>query len=84
MTPPLPWPFHPYSLALFKEIPRLENRHMEFDPIRGEIPSPLDPPPGCHFHPRCPVKKDICTREVPGLTEIEPGRFAACHNPHLK
>ena len=76
-------PLHPYSLALFKEIPRLENRHMRFDPIRGEIPSPLDPPPGCHFHPRCPVKKDICKRQVPDLEEIEPGRFTACHNPHL-
>ncbi|MGL1931926.1 MAG: ATP-binding cassette domain-containing protein [Desulfotalea sp.] len=77
-------PYHPYSLALFHEIPRLENRHMAFDPIKGEIPSPLDPPPGCHFHPRCPVRKSICSIERPLLKEIEPGRFVACHNPHLK
>ncbi len=76
-------PFHPYSLALFNEIPRLENRHMEFEPVQGEIPSPLDPPPGCHFHPRCPMKKPICTQKVPKLEQITPGRFAACHNPHL-
>lgn len=76
-------PFHPYSLALFNEIPRLENRHMKFDPVQGEIPSPLNPPPGCHFHPRCPMKRKICTQEVPTLKEITPGRFAACHNPHL-
>ena len=75
-------PFHPYSLALFNEIPRLENRNMDFDPIKGEIPSPLDPPPGCHFHPRCPVNTGICKREAPALEELEPGRFVACHNPH--
>ncbi|MCP4020832.1 MAG: ATP-binding cassette domain-containing protein [Desulfobacteraceae bacterium] len=77
-------PYHPYSLALFKEIPRLENRHMQFDPIKGEIPSPLDPPFGCHFHPRCPMKKSICSKERPKLQEIETGRFTACHNPHVK
>ncbi len=59
-------PFHPYSLALFREIPRLENRHTLFDPIKGEIPSPLEPPPGCHFHPRCPVIKSLCQKEAPG------------------
>ncbi len=76
-------PLHPYSLALFREIPRLENRHMRFDPIRGEIPSPLDPPPGCHFHPRCPSRKPVCEQVAPTLEEMQPGRFAACHNPCL-
>ncbi len=75
-------PFHPYSLALFREIPRLENRHTLFDPIKGEIPSPLEPPPGCHFHPRCPVIKSLCQKEAPRLEEIETGRYVACHNPH--
>jgi len=74
-------PYHPYSRALFNEIPRLENRHIEFETIKGEIPSPLDPPRGCHFHPRCPVKSEICSRKRPLLTEVESGRFVACHHP---
>ena len=50
-----------------------------FAPVKGEIPSPLAPPPGCHFHPRCPHAMDRCRREAPVLREIGPGRRSACH-----
>ncbi len=72
-------PNHPYTQALLREIPRLETRHSEFTPIKGEIPSPLDPPQGCHFHPRCPFATDRCRQEVPVLREIVPGHQSACH-----
>lgn len=72
-------PNHPYTQALLREVPRLENRRFNFEPISGEIPSPLDPPLGCHFHPRCPHAMDRCRREVPVLKEIAPERFSACH-----
>lgn len=72
-------PNHPYTQALLREIPRLEARHSEFTPIEGEIPSPLDPPQGCHFHPRCPFATERCRTEVPKLKEISPGHQSACH-----
>jgi len=72
-------PNHPYTQALLAEIPRLDLRHKTFVAIRGEIPSPLAPPPGCHFHPRCPHAMPRCKIEQPVLREIAPGRFSACH-----
>ncbi len=72
-------PNHPYTQALLREIPRLETRHSDFTPIEGEIPSPLDPPSGCHFHPRCPFAIDRCRSEIPTLQEISPGHHSACH-----
>jgi peptide/nickel transport system ATP-binding protein len=72
-------PNHPYAQALLDEIPRLDQRKRTFHPIKGEIPSPLDPPPGCHFHPRCPHAFERCKLEAPKLKEIAPGRFSACH-----
>jgi peptide/nickel transport system ATP-binding protein len=62
-----------------REVPRLENRRSQFTPVKGEIPSPLDPPAGCHFNPRCPHVMDRCRNEVPMLKEIAPDRFSACH-----
>jgi peptide/nickel transport system ATP-binding protein len=47
--------------------------------LEGEIPSPANPPTGCHFHPRCRYAQDVCRREVPEWKEHRPGRFAACH-----
>lgn len=70
---------HPYTQALLREVPRLESRHSEFLPIKGEIPSPLDPPSGCHFHPRCPHAMARCRTEAPTLKEIQPGWMSACH-----
>jgi oligopeptide/dipeptide ABC transporter ATP-binding protein len=72
-------PNHPYTQALLAEVPRLERKRREFAPIKGEIPSPLSPPTGCHFHPRCPHAMERCSREVPVLREIAPGRTSACH-----
>ena len=72
-------PNHPYTQALLREVPRLESRHSEFLPIEGEIPSPLDPPAGCHFHPRCPHAVARCRSETPLLKEIRPGWTSACH-----
>ncbi len=72
-------PNHPYTEALIAEVPRVESRHRAYVPIRGEIPSPLAPPPGCHFHPRCPRAFDRCRTEVPRLREIASGRQSACH-----
>ncbi len=71
-------PDHPYTRALLAEVPRLEKRGTSYTPIKGEIPSPLDPPPGCHFHPRCPQAMDICREKAPPLREKTPGRFSAC------
>ncbi|UCH73310.1 MAG: ATP-binding cassette domain-containing protein [Rhodospirillales bacterium] len=72
-------PNHPYTQALLQEVPRLDQRHAKFSAIKGEIPSPLDPPPGCHFHPRCPHATARCAEERPILREIAPGRRSACH-----
>jgi peptide/nickel transport system ATP-binding protein len=72
-------PRHPYAQALLAEVPRLEARRKDFVAITGEIPSPLDPPPGCHFHPRCPHATARCRQEVPLLREITPGWWSACH-----
>ena len=76
-------PNHPYTQALLFEVPRLDRRRRTFVPIKGEIPSPLAPPSGCHFHPRCPRAMTRCAAETPTLREIAPGRLSACHlNDH--
>jgi peptide/nickel transport system ATP-binding protein len=72
-------PAHPYTQALLAEVPRLDRRGRAYQPIRGEIPSPLAPPPGCHFHPRCPHAMPRCRTEAPLLRTIGPGRASACH-----
>src|SRR5262245_44947925 len=72
-------PNHPYTQALLAEVPRLDVRRKSFAAIRGEIPSPLAPPSGCHFHPRCPHAMPRCKVERPRLREIAPGRLSACH-----
>ncbi len=72
-------PNHPYTQALLGEVPRLDIRKRVYEPVSGEIPSPLDPPPGCHFHPRCPHATERCRMERPALREIAPGRLSACH-----
>lgn len=72
-------PNHPYTFALLNEVPRLDQRGIAYQPVKGEIPSPLDPPPGCHFHPRCPHATERCKVERPALREIAPKRWSACH-----
>ena len=75
-------PLHPYTRALLSAVPipdpDVEARR-EHTVLRGEVPSPLRPPPGCVFHPRCPIAVDRCAAEVPALREIRPGHCAACH-----
>jgi peptide/nickel transport system ATP-binding protein len=72
-------PNHPYTQALLNGIPKLDQRGIDYEPIEGEIPSPLDPPSGCHFHPRCPHAIERCKMERPVLREIAPDRWSACH-----
>ena len=72
-------PNHPYTRALLEDVPRIDRRRQTYEPIKGELPSPLDPPPGCHFHPRCPFATQRCREESPELREIAPGRLSACH-----
>ena len=71
-------PNHPYTQALLAGIGRVEARKRVFVPVAGEIPSPLDPPSGCHFHPRCPHAMPRCRDVAPPLVEIAPGRRSAC------
>ncbi|MEM1266632.1 MAG: oligopeptide/dipeptide ABC transporter ATP-binding protein [Pseudomonadota bacterium] len=73
-------PRHPYTRALLAEAPRLDHRKRAFEPIKGEIPSPLAPPSGCHFHPRCPRATERCRQERPHLETTPDGRTVACHH----
>jgi oligopeptide/dipeptide ABC transporter ATP-binding protein len=72
-------PKHPYTQALIRELPSVTDRRRVFTPIKGEIPSPLHPPPGCHFHPRCPMTFDRCHADRPALKENADGHVSACH-----
>jgi peptide/nickel transport system ATP-binding protein len=72
-------PNHPYTQALLAEVPRLDARKKDYVAIKGEIPSPLNPPTGCHFHPRCPHAMPRCREQAPPLVEIAPRRFSACY-----
>ncbi len=72
-------PRHPYTQALLNEVPRVGAARPTEPPIRGEIPSPLAPPQGCHFHPRCPHAIAICRSEAPPLRLLSPMQSVACH-----
>ena len=76
-------PNHPYTQGLIAEAPSLAVKKKTYIAIQGEIPSPLSPPSGCHFHPRCPRAASVpgsrCSLEQPALREIVPGRWSACH-----
>ncbi|GGG36518.1 ABC transporter ATP-binding protein [Caldovatus sediminis] len=72
-------PNHPYTQSLLASVPRIEARKRAFSVVQGEIPSPLNPPSGCHFHPRCPHAMERCKAERPRLREIAPGHRSACH-----
>jgi len=75
-------PVHPYTRALLSAVPipdpKLEGTR-ERTVLRGEVPSPLTPPGGCVFHPRCPIAEARCSAEIPRLREIHPGHWGACH-----
>jgi len=74
-------PLHPYTEALLSAvpIPRASARSRKRVILTGDVPSPINPPPGCHFHARCPYAMPRCKVEVPVLREIVPGHVAACH-----
>jgi peptide/nickel transport system ATP-binding protein len=71
-------PRHPYTRLLLETIPRLDGPSAEREPVAGEVPNPIDPPPGCAFHPRCPFANDRCRSERPELIEAD-GSLVACH-----
>lgn len=72
-------PNHPYTQALLSAIPKVEAKRRAFKSVEGEIPSPLDPPSGCHFHQRCPHAMEVCRQNIPKFEQIDPGHFSACH-----
>ncbi len=73
-------PLHPYTQALLSAAPRPDPEALSYQIIlSGEVPSPMDPPSGCHFHPRCPLTEDACKTQTQDLKEVAPGRFVACH-----
>lgn len=72
-------PNHPYTQALLAEVPKIELTKRKFQVVKGELPSPLNPPSGCHFHPRCPFVMDRCRIEMPKRREVAPHHFSACH-----
>jgi oligopeptide transport system ATP-binding protein len=77
-------PIHPYSNALLSAVPIPDpklNAARERLMLEGDVPSPIDPPPGCSFHTRCPWATDVCTTDEPALLEHDAGHVAACHHP---
>ncbi len=73
-------PRHPYTEALLNAVPVPDPaRRRQHELLKGEVPSPIFPPPGCHFHPRCPYAREICTRLDPPLEDKGGNHFAACH-----
>ncbi len=73
-------PLHPYTEALLAAIPipRPGTKRVRAI-LRGDVPSPVDPPPGCAFHTRCPIAKDICRAATPPLRQVGPDHQVACH-----
>lgn len=72
-------PQHPYTHALMSQNPSISNRRKVHQPLEGEVPSPINPPSGCYFHPRCPQAIDRCRSEHPLLQQTGQDRSAACH-----
>jgi peptide/nickel transport system ATP-binding protein len=73
-------PRHPYTAALMAAVPvadpRVQSGNVE---LKGEVPSPANPPSGCYFHPRCAYAAEVCRTQPPDFREISPGHFVACH-----
>ena len=74
-------PLHPYTQFLFAAVPIPDPkiaRSRKKTLLQGEPPSPINPPPGCRFHPRCPYAMDVCKKQEPPMIEVEPGHYVAC------
>ena len=77
-------PLHPYTQALLSAIPvPVPGRKRQRTILQGDVPSPLRPPSGCRFHPRCPIAKENCSAEEPALRELDNDHSAACHYAEL-
>ena len=73
-------PAHPYTRALLAAVPRIDGQRQDAGMIgTGELPSAFSPPPGCHFHPRCPQATEACRRDYPGTSELGAGHAVRCH-----
>ncbi len=72
-------PLHPYTMALIAAVPVPDPSYKRTNVISGEIPSPVNPPPGCRFNTRCPYAHERCTTEEPAFVEVEKGHYVACH-----
>jgi peptide/nickel transport system ATP-binding protein len=75
-------PKHPYTQALISAVPEMDpDTKQQRIILPGDVPSPIHPPGGCPFHPRCPIAEARCQTEPPVLNEVEQNHFAACHKP---
>ena len=75
-------PRHPYTEALLSAAPMPDpKKKKERIILEGDVPSPINPPSGCPFHPRCPYRQNDCETEIPKYREIEPSHMIACHHP---
>ncbi len=73
---------HPYTKALLSAVPSIDKKETaQPEILQGDVPSPVDPPSGCKFHPRCKYAKDVCKSVPPPLNEAQSGHFVACHHP---
>jgi len=72
-------PLHPYTQILLKASPSITERDEDANLIHGDLPSPINLPSGCRFHPRCPMATEKCRQENPALREVKPGHWVACH-----
>ncbi len=75
-------PLHPYTVSLMSAIPEANpEKKKQRIILQGDVPSPINPPSGCRFHPRCPIAKEICAREEPQLQDVGGGHFVSCFFP---
>jgi len=77
-------PLHPYTEALMSAVPKINPlKKKERILLQGDVPSPIDPPPGCSFHPRCRYRQQICKEGVPGMEEAEENHWVRCYFPRI-